>query len=77
MIGDTTYDAEAGLGAGAAAAGVLTGGFPKETLIGAGCFAVAADLEGLLPSLRSGAPATPLSAIKVAETPLRKRAWRF
>ena len=53
MIGDTPYDAEAGLEAGTAAAGVLTGGFTQEALTGVGCFAVASDLQGLLPSLQS------------------------
>jgi phosphoglycolate phosphatase-like HAD superfamily hydrolase len=43
MIGDTPYDAEAGLEAGTAVAGVLTGGFAYETLRQAGCFAVAKD----------------------------------
>ena len=39
MIGDTPYDAEAGIEAGAKAAGVLTGGF-GNVLLQAGCFAV-------------------------------------
>jgi phosphoglycolate phosphatase-like HAD superfamily hydrolase len=51
MIGDTPYDAEAALEAGAAAACVLTGGFAAEALVEAGCFAVAEDLQALLPSL--------------------------
>ena len=51
MIGDTPYDAEAALEAGAAAACVLTGGFASEALVEAGCFAVAEDLRALLPSL--------------------------
>lgn len=54
MIGDTPYDAEAGLGAGAKAAGVLTGGFTAEVLSQAGCFAVAHDIWALLFSLESG-----------------------
>jgi phosphoglycolate phosphatase-like HAD superfamily hydrolase len=54
MVGDTPYDAEAGLEAGTKAAGVLTGGFPESVLSGAGCFAVAPDLRSLLPSLLSG-----------------------
>ena len=41
MIGDTPYDAEAGLEAGAKASGVLTGGFSAQVLSEAGCFAVA------------------------------------
>lgn len=52
MIGDTPYDAEAALEAGAAAACVLTGGFASEALVQAGCFAVAEDLKALLPSLK-------------------------
>ena len=51
MVGDTPYDAEAASGAGAAAAGVLTGGFSAEALSGAGCFAVADDLRGLFSRL--------------------------
>jgi phosphoglycolate phosphatase-like HAD superfamily hydrolase len=51
MIGDTPYDAEAALEAGAAAACVLTGGFASEAIVEAGCFAVAEDLQALLPSL--------------------------
>jgi HAD superfamily hydrolase (TIGR01509 family) len=50
MVGDTPYDAEAGLGAGTKAAGVLTGGFTAGALSQAGCFA--ADLRALLPHLR-------------------------
>ena len=48
MIGDTPYDAEAASGAGVAAAGVLTGGFSIDALRGAGCFAVADEISGLL-----------------------------
>ena len=51
MIGDTPYDAEAALGAGVAAAGLLTGGFCREALAGAGCFVVAGDLQDLLACL--------------------------
>jgi phosphoglycolate phosphatase-like HAD superfamily hydrolase len=54
MIGDTPYDAEAGIEAGTKVAGVLTGGFPESVLDQAGCFAVARDLSGLLPNLLSG-----------------------
>ncbi|TAI61352.1 HAD family hydrolase [Bradyrhizobium sp. Leo170] len=64
MIGDTPYDAEAGLEAGTAAACVLTGGFTTEALVEAGCFAVADDLRALLPSLECGGP----DAIKTART---------
>ena len=53
MIGDTPYDAEAALGAGIRAAGVLTGGFSSEALTEAGCFAVAKDLQHLLVRLES------------------------
>ena len=48
MIGDTPYDAEAARGAGTAAAGLLTGGFPREALTEAGCFAVAADRKSVV-----------------------------
>lgn len=54
MIGDTPYDAEAGLEASTKAGGVLTGGFPKDTLLQAGCFAVAQDVKRLLPGLLRG-----------------------
>jgi phosphoglycolate phosphatase-like HAD superfamily hydrolase len=54
MVGDTPYDAEAGIEAGTKAAGVLTGGFSESVLGGAGCFAVARDLRALLPNLLSG-----------------------
>ena len=54
MVGDTPYDAEAGIEAGAKSAGVLTGGFGKETLREAGCYAVASDVQSLLASLLSG-----------------------
>jgi phosphoglycolate phosphatase-like HAD superfamily hydrolase len=54
MVGDTPYDAEAGIEAGTKVAGVLTGGFTEKVLAGAGCFAVGRDLRGLLPSLLLG-----------------------
>jgi HAD superfamily hydrolase (TIGR01509 family) len=54
MVGDTPYDAEAGIEAGTKAAGVLTGGFSETVLGDAGCFAVARDLRALLPNLLSG-----------------------
>jgi phosphoglycolate phosphatase-like HAD superfamily hydrolase len=54
MIGDTPYDAEAGLEAGTKAAGVLTGGFSAQVLSEAGCFAVAEDLKALLPRIEEG-----------------------
>src|SRR4051794_27357711 len=54
MIGDTPYDAEAGLGAGTKAAGLLTGGFKEEILLQAGCFAAAGSLQRLLRCPESG-----------------------
>ena len=54
MVGDTPYDAEAGIEAGTKAAGVLTGGFSENVLYDAGCFAVGHDLRALLPNLLSG-----------------------
>jgi phosphoglycolate phosphatase-like HAD superfamily hydrolase len=54
MIGDTPYDAEAALGAGTSAAGLLTGGFAREALAEAGCFVVAKELQDLLACLESG-----------------------
>jgi HAD superfamily hydrolase (TIGR01549 family) len=62
MIGDTPYDAEAAIGAGTAAAGLLTGGFSREALTGAGCFAVASQLRGLLPFFDKELPPAPLAA---------------
>ena len=56
MIGDTPYDAEAALGASTSAVGVLTGGFSRETLAEAGCFAVAKELQDLLTCLASSPP---------------------
>ncbi len=58
MIGDTPYDAEAGLEAGTKAAGLLTGGFEEAILLQAGCFAVADNLRQLLLCLESGEPMT-------------------
>jgi hypothetical protein len=37
MIGDTPYDAVAALDASVSAVGVLTRGFSKDGLVGAGC----------------------------------------
>jgi HAD superfamily hydrolase (TIGR01549 family) len=54
MIGDTPYDAEAGIEAGTKVAGVLTGGFTEKVLDQAGCFAVGRDLPALLPRLLFG-----------------------
>jgi phosphoglycolate phosphatase-like HAD superfamily hydrolase len=53
MIGDSPYDAEAGLEAGTAAGGVLPGGFAQEALRGAGCFAVAEDLKNCSPASKA------------------------
>jgi len=55
-IGDTPYDAEAARGAGASAAGLLTGGFAREALKEAGCFAVAKDLRELVSCLGNATP---------------------
>jgi phosphoglycolate phosphatase-like HAD superfamily hydrolase len=54
MIGDTPYDAEAASGAGIAAAGLLTGGFAKQALLEAGCFAVADALLELPAIFKAG-----------------------
>jgi phosphoglycolate phosphatase-like HAD superfamily hydrolase len=54
MVGDTPYDSEAALGAGARAAGVLTGGFSRKALSDAGCFVVARDMQDLLACLENG-----------------------
>ena len=54
MVGDTPYDAEAGIEAATKVAGVLTGSFSEDVLLDAGCFAVARDLRALLPNLLSG-----------------------
>jgi phosphoglycolate phosphatase-like HAD superfamily hydrolase len=62
MIGDTPYDAEAARGAGTAAAGLLTGGFAKEALAEAGCFAVAKDLTELLTCMENASPRAALAA---------------
>jgi phosphoglycolate phosphatase-like HAD superfamily hydrolase len=56
VVGDTPYDAEAGLETGTMAAGVLTGGVSAAALSQAGCFAVANDLNALLPSLEHEDP---------------------
>lgn len=53
-VGDTPYDAEAGLEAGTKVAAVLTGGFAETVLCQGGSFAVALDLKALLPSLLFG-----------------------
>jgi phosphoglycolate phosphatase-like HAD superfamily hydrolase len=57
MIGDTPYDAEAATEAGTFAAGVLSGGFSAESLRGAGCFAIADEVSGLLTAFENVKPA--------------------
>jgi HAD superfamily hydrolase (TIGR01549 family) len=47
MVGDTPYDAQAALAAGARPVGLLTGGFSATELERAGCVAVATDLCNL------------------------------
>ena len=56
MIGDTPYDAEAAKEASTNAAGVLTGGFSKETLLQAGCLAVARQIRDLRLCLQAESP---------------------
>src|SRR5262245_24618592 len=48
VVGDTPYDAKAALKLELAAIGLLCGGFPKDTLLNAGCFAICRDPEELL-----------------------------
>jgi phosphoglycolate phosphatase-like HAD superfamily hydrolase len=62
MIGDTPYDAEAALGASTFAVGVLTGGFSREALAEAGCFAVAKELQDLPTCLASSPPSRAVEA---------------
>jgi HAD superfamily hydrolase (TIGR01509 family) len=62
MIGDTPYDAEAATAAGTAAAGLLTGGFTREALTKAGCFAVAGGLRELLDCVRNAQPRLSMAA---------------
>jgi phosphoglycolate phosphatase-like HAD superfamily hydrolase len=58
VIGDTPYDAEAASGAGTASAGVLTGGFSRETLLQAGCLAVAQEVRDLISCLKADQPSS-------------------
>jgi hypothetical protein len=44
------------IGAGTASAGVLTGGFSKETLLQAGCLAVAQEVRDLVYCLKADRP---------------------
>jgi phosphoglycolate phosphatase-like HAD superfamily hydrolase len=62
MIGDTPYDAEAATGAGTGAAGLLTGGFTREALTEAGCFAVVEELRELSDCLRTASPRFPIAS---------------
>lgn len=48
VVGDTPYDAEAAGKAGLRVIGVLCGGFPEESLRGAGCIAIYQDPADLL-----------------------------
>jgi HAD superfamily hydrolase (TIGR01549 family) len=48
VVGDTPYDAEAATRLGLETIGLLCGGFPKEDLLRAGCFAIYRDPEELL-----------------------------
>jgi phosphoglycolate phosphatase-like HAD superfamily hydrolase len=48
MVGDTPYDARAGVAAGIAAFGVLTGGFKTPDLQAAGCVAVFPSIGDIL-----------------------------
>jgi HAD superfamily hydrolase (TIGR01509 family) len=48
VVGDTPYDAEAARAAGMACIGVLSGGFPAESLTAVGCAAVYQDVAELL-----------------------------
>ena len=56
MVGDTTFDVEAAVGAGVACVGVLWGTHDRKTLLGAGAVAVAADAAGLAKALRTLLP---------------------
>jgi HAD superfamily hydrolase (TIGR01509 family) len=47
VVGDTPYDAKAGRALGLKALGVLTGGFPEETLRSAGCERVLPGVQDL------------------------------
>ena len=76
LIDDTPCDAEAGLEAGTSAGVVLRGGFSREVLRAAGCFAVAEDLLGLLPNLKTGRPSTLPNAAEAQQSPNFKRASR-
>lgn len=52
MVGDTTFDVGAAVGAGVACVGVLWGTHPRATLLGAGAAAVAEDAPELERALR-------------------------
>ena len=55
VVGDAPYDAMAAARAGLRSIGVLSGGFPKETLRAAGCFALYEDAADLLHNYPSSA----------------------
>ena len=48
VVGDTRFDAEAAIKAGATPVGVLCGGFPEEQLRSAGCVEIYRDPADLL-----------------------------
>ena len=51
VVGDSRYDAQAAITAGAVAVGVLCGGFAESDLRGAGCVEIYRDPEDLLARL--------------------------
>ena len=59
MLGDSTWDCEAAKRAGVETIGVLTGGFSREELLGAGAACVFERLD----DLRRRLDDTPLSAV--------------
>jgi HAD superfamily hydrolase (TIGR01549 family) len=61
MTGDTPYDAEAALGAGVSALGVLTGGFSTTALKEAGCLAALNEVGEMHRFLASRTAATTLT----------------
>jgi HAD superfamily hydrolase (TIGR01549 family) len=52
-VGDSPHDAEAARRAGLVIVGVLSGGFPEEDLVAAGCTAIYRDVGDLLAKLAS------------------------
>jgi phosphoglycolate phosphatase len=53
MVGDTTFDVGAAVGAGVACVGVLWGTHDRKTLLAAGATAVVSDAAGLSKALRA------------------------